>query len=177
MAFTFDADPVSATMNSYVSVSDADDFFTAKYIPADSDQWSELDTSVKEALLCSATRVLNTFVYGGLRTSRTQPLQWPRSGLYTDEGIMWSSATVAAPMKEATCEQAYWMWTEGNRVLDDTTLQQVDSFKAGPLDLKIRKNPLVNISRDALALINSMGQGTLISTGDSGGAKTMNMSL
>lgn len=177
MAFTFDADPVSATMNSYVSVEDADDFFASKYIPADADQWLELDLAVKEALLCSATRVLNTFVYGGLRSVRTQPLQWPRSGMYNDEGYAWPSTVVATPIKQATCEQAYWMWTEGTRVLDDTTLQQVDSFKAGPLDVKIKKDALVNISRDALALINSMGQGTLISTGQAGGAKTMNMSL
>lgn len=177
MAFTFDADPISATMNSYVSVSDADDFFASKYIPADSDQWLELDDAVKQALLCSATRVLETFVYGGLRSVKTQPLQWPRQGMYTDEGIAWTSTAVPVPMKQALCEQVYWMWTEGSRTLNDTALQQFENFSAGPLNLKIRKNPLANISREAIALINSMGTGTLISTGDTGGAKSMNMVL
>jgi hypothetical protein len=177
MAFTFDAVPTSATMNSYVSVSDADDFFASKYIPSDAEPWSELETAVKQALLCSATRVLNTFIYGGLKTSQAQPLQWPRSGMYTNEGTAWPSATVAVPMQQATCEQAFWIWQEQNRELSDTALQQYEGFKAGPLDLKIRKNPLANISADALALINSMGIGSLISTGDTGGPKTMNMSL
>lgn len=177
MAFTFDPNPDSATMNSYASVLDADDFFASKFVPADAEQWADLDETTKQALLCSATRVLNTFVYGGLRTTASQPLQWPRQGLYTDEGQPWASISVPLPMKEATCEQAYWIWTEGNRVLDDTTMGQLESFSAGPLDVKIRKNPLAKISVAALDLINSMGKGTLISTGDTGGPKTLNMSL
>lgn len=163
-------------MNSYVSVSDADDFFASKYVPADSEQWSELDEAVKQALLASATRALDVFVYGGLKTSKSQPLQWPRSGMYDNEGTAWPSTVVPVPMSQATCEQAYWMWNEQNRTLDDVTLQQFDSFKAGPLDVKIRKNPLLGISPEALALIKSMGYGTLISTG-SDGAVSMNMVL
>ena len=177
MAFTFDADPVSANMNSYVSVSDADDFFAAKYIPADDDQWSDLDEAIKQALLCSATRVLETFEYGGLKNSRTQPLKWPRQGMYTNEGVAWPHSTVPEPMKQALCEQAYWLWTEKDRVLDDTTMMQVDTFKAGPLNLKLRKNAVVYISPEALGLINSMGTGTLINTGYTGGATTMSMEL
>lgn len=177
MAFTFDADPVSATMNSYVSVEDADDFFASKFIPADSEQWLDLDAVVKHQLLCTATRTLDAFVYGGLKKTKTQPLQWPRSGMYNDEGTAWPDAVVPVPMKQATCEQAYWLWTEGSRTLDDTTLLQFEDFKAGPLSVKIRKNALTDVSREALALIKSMGQGTLISTNRNMGATSMTMKL
>lgn len=177
MAFTFDADPISATMNSYVSVEDADDFFASKFIPADAEQWTELDEPVKQALLCSATRTLDAFVYGGLKKLKSQPLQWPRSGMYNDEGTAWPESVVPVPIKQAVCEQAYWMWTEGARTLDDTTLQQFEDFKAGPLAVKIRKDPLVDVSREALALIKSMGNGTLINTNRNMGATSMTMKL
>lgn len=174
MAFTFDADPTSATMNSYVSESDADDFFAGKFGAGD---WSELDSANKQALLTTATRLFETFEFGGLKASRAQPLKWPRQGLYSNEGNAWTSVAVPVPMLQATCEQAYWTWRESERVLDDTTLQQYTDFSAGPLTVKINANAPTH-SRDAIALINGMGQGTLINTGvDGSKAKSMTMHL
>ncbi len=163
MAFTFDSTPTSGTMNSYTSVSFADDYFVARF---GAESWSSFDEPKKFALLVQATNVLDTYMYGGLRTSRSQPLQWPRQGIYNDEGTPYSSAVLPAKMEKATCEMALWLFTEEDRLLNDVALQQVDAFKAGPLDLKIRKNAMV-IPEKVLSTIKSIGAGTLISTGES----------
>jgi hypothetical protein len=163
MAFTFDSTPTSGTMNSYTSVSFADDYFVARF---GAESWASFDEPKKFSLLVQATNLLDTFVYGGLRTSRSQPLAWPRQGIYNDEGTAYSTAVVPVKMEKATCEMAFWLFTEEDRLLNDTSLQQVEVFKAGPLDLKVRKNAMV-IPDKVIGLITSIGAGTLISTGQS----------
>lgn len=163
MAFIFDSAPTSGTMNSYTSVSFADDYFVSRFNGA---AWASFDEPTKFSLLVQATNLLDTFAYGGLKTSKTQPLQWPRQGIYNDEGTPYSSSVVPTKMQQATCEMAYWLYTESDRVLDDTTLQQLDSFKAGPLDVAIKKDAMLWPSK-AIQLIKSIGFGTLISTGES----------
>lgn len=173
MAFVFDADPVSATMSSYVTVSFADDYFSAKFTGAG---WADLSTELKQAALVSATNILDTYVYGGLRAQRLQPLQWPRSGIYNDEGTPYSSATVVTKVQQATCELAHWIYTEGDRTLDDTTLQQLDNFQAGPVNFKIRSKAMV-VPLEVQALLTSIGPGVLLSMGSNGGPKSIGMNL
>ena len=64
MAFTFDASPSSATMNSYATVEFADDYFTGSFKGTG---WADLDTAVKQGILVQATNFLETFVYAGLK--------------------------------------------------------------------------------------------------------------
>lgn len=173
MAFTFDADPASAGMNSYVTVLDADDYFASRY---GSEVWTELDDAGKETILAHATRQLNLLEYGSLKTRSAQPLKWPRSGIYDNEGNAYSPLTVPVLMQQAVCEQAHWVLSESGRVLDDTTLGQFSDFKAGPLTLKIRNNPLSGLSSDAIDMIKAIGDGVLLSDAG-GGAITMNMKL
>jgi hypothetical protein len=168
----FDANPASATMNSYTSVEFADDYFALHF--KGNEAWIAFTTSQKQSLLVSATTILDTFSYGGLKTVRTQPLQWPRQGIYDDEGNAYSSADQPFKVKQATCELAYWIWTEGDRTLDDTTVTQYESFSAGPLTVKMRKP--VSYPQNVLDLLNSVGTGTLLSTGKSG-ATSLNMAL
>lgn len=174
MAFTFDAGPLSATMNSYASVEFADDYFSGSFRAGPT--WAELDDTQKQAALVQASNFLDTFIYGGLKTSRTQPMQWPRSGMYDNEGNAYSSQVLPTKVLQATCEMAFWYVNEGNRVLDDVTVSQYEGFKAGPLDVKIRKGA-ATMPPEVLQLLNAVGLGTVISTGDNGSAKTMNMSL
>ena len=173
MAFTFDSNPLSGSMNSYVSTSYADDYFVARF---GAEAWADLDDSQKQALLVTATNLLDTFVYGGLRTSKTQPLQWPRQGIYNDEGYLYPNNVLPAGMLKATCEQALWLLQEQDRVLPDITLSQVDSFKAGPLDVTVKKGA-PTMSPDVVRMISSIGQGVLINTGDSGKKTSMSINL
>lgn len=173
MAFTFDASPSSATMNSYTSVEFADDYFMGSFKGTG---WADLDLAVKQGALVQATNFLETFVYSGLKSSRTQPLQWPRQGMYDNEGNAYSPATVPVKVQQALCEMAFWIYNEENRTLDDTTLLQFNSFKAGPLDVAISAKA-ITVPREVLWLLNALGQGTVISTPDTGSKKSMNMGL
>lgn len=168
----FDANPSSSTMNSYVDVTFADEYFSLHFRGGDA--WSAFTTGQKQSLLASASTILDTFTYGGLKTSKTQPMQWPRQGIYDDEGTAYSSAVVPVKVRQAACELAYWIFTEGDRVLDDTTMNQLETFSAGPLDVKIRKS--VGYPAIIESLLNSVGTGTLLSMGSSG-VKSLSMSL
>ena len=173
MAIT--ADPTSPDMNAYCDVAFADAYFTFRF---GGEAWNDgtfTDTQ-KESLLVRATTTLDTFRYGGYKTSGTQPLKWPRSGLVDDEGYAVANNVVPMRVKQATCEMAYWFWTEEDRFMSDTELRQLDSYKAGPLDVKAKKSPeLLPVA--ALDLIRSMGSGFLLSTGDDGKAKNVQIYL
>lgn len=177
MAFTFDADPVSATMNSYVSVSYADDYFAARFdlnVVDGGKGWSDFDESTKQALLVSASRDLDNLQYGGLKTSRTQPMQWPRQTIYDNEGNVYHSNALPEKMKYATCELAFWKWTEADRYLSDTDLRQVESVSIGPLDVKALKGA-DTWPKVVTDLIKSIGAGTLLS--DPSGTKAQSMRI
>lgn len=170
---TIDASPSSATMNAYCQVAFADAYFAFRYGGED---WAGFTDSKKESLIVRATNQLDTWSYGGLRTAELQPLVWPRSGLYNDEGTAYSSATVPVKVQQATCEMALWYWTEEDRYFSDVDLTQLESYKVGPLDVMSKKGAL-DIPKQVTSLITSMGQGTLLSTGDTSGAKSINMNL
>jgi hypothetical protein len=111
-----------------------------------------------------------------LKTNRLQPLKWPRSSIYDDEGNVYSNQSVPIPIQKAQCELAYWMLDEQNRTLPDVALQQFDSFKAGPLAVTIKAGAKV-FPDEVIALLHSTGVGTLISTGNTGKATSMTMAL
>jgi hypothetical protein len=146
-------------MNSYAAVAEADDFFAARY---GAEAWAALDNTVKESLLITATNVLDTFTYGGLRTVRTQPLKWPRQLIYTDEGQLLSALSVPTQVKAALFEMAYWKWTEDERPATDAELQQLKASKVGPLDYTFKEGVAL-IPAIVLNLIRGIGPGTLIS--------------
>lgn len=169
-----DASPVSLTMNAYCDVAFADAYFAFRY---GADAWADFTTEQKEALIVSATNEIETFKFGGLKTSRTQPLQWPRSSLYDLNGDPIPSGSLPRILKNAALEYAFWMWTEEDRYLSDTDVDQVESYKVGPLTVKAKAGASSMPSK-VIAMINSIGDGVLINTGTDGtGPQSMNMVL
>lgn len=134
MAFTFDSTPKSATANSYVSVSEADDYFAAHL---DSEFWPTASKD-KQAALVMATNRIDSEVFQGRRTDLDQALQWPRS---------WGSAfvdadTIPRELKIATFEMAlhYLKMKAGEFTVDENDLETLDKYKIGPLDVQIKGN-------------------------------------
>jgi hypothetical protein len=76
MSLTVEDGSVVAGANSYVSVSDAQAYATARGIVV----------TVTEALLLKAIDYLESLraEYQGIKTDGSQSLQWPRSGVYLD---------------------------------------------------------------------------------------------
>ena len=92
MAFVLDADPASATMNCYVTVAEADDYFEARFDPLDEGEdgnsaWLGFSDTKKTALLVSASRDLDNFTYGGLPVENVQPMKWPRKNVYMHDSL------------------------------------------------------------------------------------------
>lgn len=165
MAFTLNADPQSATMNCYVSVAEADDYFSAKF---GAEGWADLEEATKVALLYGATNVLETFQFDGQRTNRTQPLKWPRKLVYNEESVEQNAQVVHPRIKIATYELAFWKWTEEDRPATDAELFQLKATKVGPLDYQF-KDGFDYIPPHVIDIIKGIGPGILISAP---GAKT-----
>lgn len=136
MAFVFDSTAKSATANSYVSVSEADDYFAAHL---DSNFWP---TSLKDkqAALVMATNRIDAETFQGRRTERTQSLQWPRSWVVARDFI--NSDIIPRELKIATFEMAlhYLKMKAGEFTVDENDLETLDKYKIGPLDVQIKAN-------------------------------------
>ena len=133
MAFVFDSTAKSATANSYVSVSEADDYFAAHL---DSNFWP---TSLKDkqAALVMATNRIDAETFQGRRTELTQSLQWPRSWVVARD-----SNIIPRELKIATFEMAlhYLKMKAGEFTVDENDLETLDKYKVGPLDVQIKSN-------------------------------------
>lgn len=158
MAFTFDSTPSSSVSNSYLSVTEADDYFAGRF---GADKWATFTNTQKQQLLVTSTKQLDTAVYGGRRAKQIQSLQWPRFGLADADGYAISDLTIPTKLKEAACEMAYWIWTEEDRLLSDTEILQVDTYKVGPIDVQVNKERIV-FPPKVEEMIKSIGPGVLV---------------
>lgn len=133
MAFVFDSTAKSATANSYVSVSEADDYFAAHL---DSNFWPTA-LKDKQAALVMATNRIDAENFQGRRTELTQSLQWPRSLVVARD-----SNIIPRELKIATFEMAlhYLKMKAGEFTVDENDLETLDKYKVGPLDVQIKSN-------------------------------------
>ena len=169
-----DANPSSPAMNAYCDVAYANAYFAFRF---GAEAWADFEDTKKEALIVSATNELDNFIYGGSKTTTSQPLQWPRKSLYDLNGDPIASDSVPTKVKNATLEWSYWMWTEEDRYLSEADTYQIDKVKVGPLDITAKKGA-PTIPPKVVSILNSVGQGVLLSTGDDGtSAQSLNMVL
>lgn len=151
MAFTFDSTVSGTTANSYISVTQADDFFTAHL---ESSVWTSLSTAKKQAVLVQATNRLDQEKYGGRCTSDFQRLQWPRTFIISRDKDPRAETTaefiggayyrpsdqIYKELIEATCEMALFLIKKSNGELsvDEQDLETLSRYKVGPLDFTIK---------------------------------------
>ena len=116
---------ITVGTNSYISIADADTYFTARLY---ADDWTGADT-VKERALNMARRLLDQQDFSGSRTSDDQLLAWPRSGI---SGV--DSFTVPAGIVDAQCELAL-AFLRDDLTVDDSN-RGVRRMKAGSVELE-----------------------------------------
>ncbi|MBY0356210.1 MAG: hypothetical protein K2Q12_10865 [Rickettsiales bacterium] len=89
--------------NAYVSVAEADAYFTARNITS----WVTRNTPDKEKGILYATSFLDSqfYWYGHIKRSE-QALGWPRILVYDTEGRSLNSGAVPQRVKDAACELA-----------------------------------------------------------------------
>jgi hypothetical protein len=91
--------------NSYITLTDANTYFTNKGAPA---AWTAASDAEKEAALITATQYLDAhyrWITGEIGSS-TQSLGWPRDGAYDRFDRSLSSTEVPDRVKDACCEAA-----------------------------------------------------------------------
>lgn len=104
MALTVEDGTGLAAADSYISLTDADTYFTNHGSPA---VWTGASDPQQEAALRFATAWLDgQYTWVGLVKTSTQALAWPRIGGYDSEGRAVDEASVPRRVKEAVCEVA-----------------------------------------------------------------------
>lgn len=89
--------------NSYISRVDANTYFADSLRDA---SWNALSDSTKDQALVTATRMLDRQNWTGTKTSPTQALQWPRTGVTDVDGNSVDSSIVPQSILDACCELA-----------------------------------------------------------------------
>jgi hypothetical protein len=161
MAFTFDSTPGSSTSNSYLSVSEADDYFAGRF---GSDAWMTFSNAQKQQLIVTASKEIDNASFSGIKSKVIQSLQWPRRGCVDRDGVSIVDTVVPAKLKEAVCEMAYWIWTEEDRLLSDTEIQQVDTYQVGPINVSVNKSRVI-FPKKVTELLKAIGIGVLLGIG------------
>lgn len=131
MAFAFVVETGAGLDNatSYVSVAEADDYFTPDTFFA---TWDPLTQTQKEHALAWASRLLDQKCeYAGTIASEEQALRWPRKGARNKDGIVVSSGIVPKPIKDAACELAKFLLNGA----DLTTGTDVDNLLRVKVDV------------------------------------------
>lgn len=150
--------PSSPDAVSYISVEYANSYFATKF---GASAWLDFSDEEKEQLCVSATEELNVLKFGGAKSVNAQALEWPRAYLSDYSGQVISPHAIPANVMKATCEMAFWIWTEEDRMMSDTDLQQLESMKVGPLDLKVSKKPMV-LPIKVEQLLSAVGPGAYL---------------
>lgn len=108
MALTIDTTIGGAASNSYVTIGEADSYFESR----PNNTWASLADEVKKSLLLHAARMndrLVTFRGVIVNTDPRQALRWPRRAVYDDEGERIAEDIIPAAIKDAQCEQAWYL--------------------------------------------------------------------
>jgi hypothetical protein len=131
MAFTFVVETGAGLANatSYVSVAEADDYFTID--PNFFATWDALTQTNQEYLLAWATRLLDQKVeWKGCPSTEVQALRWPRTYVYDRDDRMIEPDEMPKQLKEAVFEFAKYLHEN-----DPTVGQDIDYLKSMRVDV------------------------------------------
>lgn len=119
MAITVDSTVGGANANSYIDVAAADQLM--EYRQLNFAAWSALTADQKGAALISASQMFDSLKWKGVRTSETQALRWPRSGVYDQDEYAIADDVIPGDVQETLADYAF-------------TLSQSDKFQATGLE-------------------------------------------
>ena len=119
-----------STTNSYVTISEAASYFANR---SHATAWEGVEE--QGTLLSTASSVIDWYVsWKGSRVTAEQRMDWPRSGVSTPYGDLYSENEIPEPVKIATYELALSSIL-ADRVADNP-LDGIEELKAGSLTIK-----------------------------------------
>lgn len=132
----------SASANSYLSVTNADDYFAARPF---STAWEGSDDE-KAIFLKEACQLMQDFWWLGSRVNDTQALAWPRCNVWQpDKCEQFDTDEIPQQVKDAQCEIALAIklgGADGALVTGVATTGGIRSFKLG--DLSVTKESVAS---------------------------------
>ena len=150
MALTVEDGSVVTGADSYISLTDADTYFTDRGSPT---AWTSLADAAKESALRYATAWLdNNFVWRGGIVDQDQVLSWPRYSVEDDEGRYIDSDIVPQVIKDAVCEAAL---DHQNQALNQARTQAVKREKLDVMDTTYQDGSISERIHDYIKLILS----------------------
>lgn len=139
----FDPTPSGENANSYISISDADDYFTNNLYASN---WDNANIENQEKALMMATRILDEKIdWIGSKNTKKQALAWGRNGVF-DDGYAVDPTIVPQPIKNATAEFAK------NLIADNSTENAdgkgLEKLKVGSVELTFDKSDTADVLPD-----------------------------
>ena len=133
MAATIIATIKSETANSYVTLSESNDYFDTS---PDSSTWTNKTDDQKKRALISATRWIDTLVFQGDRCDEDQALKFPRTNYQVDR-VELSCSTIPNNIKYAQYELARALANDTGAITGTTgTEGNLSELKMGDIQLK-----------------------------------------
>lgn len=137
-----------ANFNSYGDVAGADAYF---FNSLSSDAWTDASIDNRNKGLITATRLLDaTFSWKGTKTRRDQPLDFPRAGVFDEDGIVFNYQTLPNELIVATYETAKSLLKSGLDAFDDSGTRGIKKLAAGPLSIEFEAAQETQIVKDTI---------------------------
>jgi hypothetical protein len=153
MAIVVETGEIVDGANSYVSEADLTSFATARGVTLTGDE---------EALLIQAMDYIESLSYKGLKKTRDQDLQWPRSGVYIDSYYL-DNDVIPEELKKGLMQTAIAIDTGIGP--QETLGRKTSREKVGDLEVEYASSSVTNsldvkIKGFLWKLLNSSGMGS-----------------
>ena len=137
MAATIDATIKGANANSYVTLSESNDYFDTS---PDSSTWTNKNDDQKKRSLISAARWIDTLVFYGDRCDDGQALKFPRNN-YQVDGVELACSKIPQNIKYAQFELARALANDPDAMTGNVgTNGNIAEAKLGDLEVKYNTN-------------------------------------
>jgi hypothetical protein len=149
--------PGGADSNSYATLVEADAYHDTRL---HNSEWTGATDSVKEAALIWATRTLDAnFYWDGRKSTETQALDWPRSGVTDSDGYSIDSDIVPIQVKYAESELAFLLIKNDRTLAVDPNQDGVKELKINGIMLKFEIAPMqAALAASVVTLVQEFGK-------------------
>ena len=140
MSVTVVATPGASNANSFQTVAEIDTYYESRVPASVADEWRDADSDEKDAAAVMATRVMTaSILWTGYETDVTQPLPWPREGMFLRNGRDYvANNVIPRELKDAHAELSRMLLTTDRTAESDVAAQGITSVKAGSVKITFR---------------------------------------
>lgn len=135
MALVLDATVKGAAANSYATVAEVQSYVDGRGNAA---AWTGATNPEREQAVVWATQRLEQETFNGYRTTTTQALKWPRSGVENEDGCVMSAEVIPVALKYALAEVALSLLAAPAQ-LEPSGLEGFNKIQVGPLAVEVRQ--------------------------------------